>query len=245
MNRQNGGTAGRVTERLGWVLLLLVLAAFMWVLGVTVNRFEEFLDRSASEAALPGIELTVVPLAALAAARLRFGVDRILALRASRVGPWLPLLMAASLFGLAAYLAWTWEFFVRPVYGVELEFGPLRWLGIALAAGFTWVWMPLFPRITATLAGMIAGPALFALIGYSFFPECMRVAARITEYEFGDLILSSIATCVWTIGALPLGLLSSPREEKRPAASQMYFALWSGVVMLAMVLSRTLSYSAC
>ena len=61
----------------------------------------------------------------------------------------------------------------QAVFGPELEFGLLRWLGIVLAAGFAWVWMPLFPRITATLAGMFAGPALFAIIGYTFFASCM------------------------------------------------------------------------
>ncbi len=46
-----------------------------------------------------------------------------------------------------------------------------RWPG--LWEGFTWFWMPLFSQITATLAGMIAGPALLAITGYPFLVSCL------------------------------------------------------------------------
>ncbi len=156
------------------VVLLALLVALMWSFGALVGTGIDHLlvERWWVEATLPGIELAIVPLAAIAAAPLRFGADRILALRAGRAGPLLPLLMAAALFGLAAYLLWTWVT-PRPVFAAEPDFGVLRWLGIVLAAGFAWLWMPLFPRITAILAGLIAGPALFAIIGCTFFGFCM------------------------------------------------------------------------
>ena len=75
---------------------------------------------------------------------------------------------------LCAYLAWSWR---TPLttFGPESQFGVVRWLGTALAAAFTVVWLPLFPRVMATLAGMIAGPALFALVGYTFFGSHMQI----------------------------------------------------------------------
>ena len=118
MNRQDDSAVERAVELLGWVVLLVLLAAVMWWCGgELLNGIDNFIrlgpgytDASGytyAKVTLPGIELAIVPLAAIAAARLRFGAGRILALRRSRVGPWLPLLMAASLFGLAVYLVWT------------------------------------------------------------------------------------------------------------------------------------------
>ena len=157
MSREDVGAVGRAIEDAGTLVLLILLAAIMWWFGgLLANGIDNFFSLSLSythaKATLPGIELAVIPLTAITAARLRFGVDRILALRASRVRIWLPLLMAALLFGLAAYLVWTW-ISPKAVFGWQLDFGPLRWLGIVLAAGFTWVWRPLFPRVTATPYG--------------------------------------------------------------------------------------------
>ena len=161
MNGQNDSAVARAVEALGWVVLLVLLAAVMWWFGgLMANGIDNLLHTRRlydwTGARLPGIELAIVPLTAVAASRLRFGVDRILALRGSRVGPWLPLLMAASLFGLVAYLVWTWTS-PPAAYWLQPEFGRLRRLGVVLLAGFSWVWLPLFPRVTATLAGMIAG----------------------------------------------------------------------------------------
>ena len=197
------------------------------------------------EATLPGIELAIVPLAAIAAARLRFGADRILALRASRVGPLLPLLMAASLFGLAAYLVWTWVT-PRTVFGAEPDFGVLRWLGTVLAAGFAWLWMPLFPRVTATLAGLFAGPALVAIIAYPFMGSCVSFESLHDEsgpWLFA-ILLTSIVTIVWAAGAsylvwARLGIVT--RLDGRP----MHYAVWSGAIMLGLALFGTLIFTVC
>ena len=121
MTAGRDGAVGRAVEALGWVLLLASLIALMWCLGGIVWLFmSEILfgrGSESNEVKWPGVELVIVPLAAIAAARLRFGADRILALRASRVGPLLPLLMATTLFGLAAYLVWDLGDAAYPVWG--------------------------------------------------------------------------------------------------------------------------------
>ena len=250
MNGQNDSAVARAVEALGWVVLLVLLAAVMWWFGgLMANGIDNLLHTRRlydwTGARLPGIELAIVPLTAVAASRLRFGVDRILALRGSRVGPWLPLLMAASLFGLVAYLVWTWMS-PQAAFGSLLEFGRLRWLGLVLLAGFTWVWRPLFPRVTATLAGMIAGPALFAVIGYSFVPECMpeRVIWE-RSYAAGLIFASSFAMFVWAGGALWLRARARTGTETHAPSHSLRFAVWSGVIMLAVALFGTLAFTAC
>ena len=246
-----GRTVERAVERLGWVLLLLVLVAVMWVFGMHIGLgIEDFLrSRGFGQFQVrpPGIELVIVPLTAVAAARLRYGSDRILALRASCVAPLLPLLMAASLFGVVAFLSWNWVQ-LRGVFGVVLEFGPLRWLGIALAAAFTWVWMPLFPRITATLAGIIVGPTLLIIIGYLFLGSCLGAyhPGSGSEREPIQAFFVSIpAMIVWGMGALYLNLWATPGGAIGPAGRPVYYAIWSGLIMLALALIGTLSFTAC
>ena len=207
-----GRAVERAVELLGWVVLLASLIALMWCLGLIVWLYmgELLLGRSIGSNEIkfkwPGVELVIVPLAAIAAARLRFGADRVLALRASRVGPMFPLLMAASLLGLLSFVVWTW---VTPwtVFGAQPDFGVLRWLGVVLAAGFTWLWMPLFPRVTATLAGLFAGPALVAIIAYPFMGSCMSIENLHEESGpwLGAILLTSIVTIVWAALAIWYG----------------------------------------
>ena len=250
MNREDVGAVGRAIEDVGSLVLLLVLVAVMWRFGgYLANGIDNFFrlgpDFSGDTVTLPGIELGIVPLAAITAARLRFGVDRILVLRASRVRIWLPLLMATSLFGLVAYLVWTWQW-PQAALGLQLGLGPLRWLGIVLLAVFTWVWMPLFPRVTATWAGMIAGPALFAIIGYSFFPECMpEHVVWERAYPAGLIIVSPMAMLFWAGGALLLWARSRTGTETQAPSNPLHFAVWSGAIMLALSLIGTLSFTAC
>ena len=252
MNRQNSGEVELTGEEIFSLMFLLLLAAIMWFFGgLVTNGVDNFFrfgpNHVWTETTLPGIELTIVPLTAFAAVRWRFGVDRILALRGSRVGPILPLLMAASLFGLVTYLVATW---ISPqtMFGLQLEFGPLRWLGTVLAAVFIWVCMPLFPQVSATLAGMIAGPALFAIIGYSFFGSCMPeyVGPGIERnLAWGLLIVSPLATLVWAGGALWLWARARTGTEMHAPSNPLHFAVWSGAIMLALSLIGTLSFTAC
>ena len=100
-----------------------------------------------------GIELVFFPLAAAVAAIVRSRLGALATLRASRVGPALPLLAAAVLAALVSYLGWSWV----------LERGlhePERLLGAALVACAGVAGCVLFPRHTTVLAGAIAAPRL-------------------------------------------------------------------------------------
>ena len=154
--------------------------------------------------------------------------------------------MAASLVGLNAFLAWSW---ITPltVCGSEPAFGLVRWLGSVLLVVFTFVWLPLFPHVTAILAGMIAGPTLFAVIGYTFFGACMRPydPPGIERSGGGAALLSFLATFVWILGAAWLSRRSRPGEAFRYAARPIYYAVWGGTVMLALALFGTVNYTIC
>ena len=192
--------------------------------------------------------MTVIPLSAIAAAHLRIGAVRIIALRASRCGPYLPLLMAGSAVGLITYLVWSWTTPLSTV-GPD-EFGVARWLGTVLAAAFTIIWLPLFPRVTATLAGMIAGPALVAIVGYTFFASCMP--AHLPNHESPGLLLiipgllfALASMVVWLPGAIWLShrewFAELVRQGRRPSAH----ALWSGAIMAGLTIWGTSPYTVC
>ena len=170
-----------------------------------------------SPAKYRGIELTVLPLVAIGAARRPRSADRLLSLRWTGINPFLPLLMAASLVGLLAYLAWSWS---TPLTAVGPdEFGVIRWLGTALTATFAFIWLPLFPRVTATLAGMIAGPALFAVVGYAFFASQMVSTGDRWGSDgpsTGAPVFGFLMTLVWVLGALFLTYLGRQSEAAAP-----------------------------
>ena len=250
MHRENGSVAGQAVELVGWVVLLGLLLVLTWYLGLifALAEGEPFLGRSigSSQATLPGVELAIIPIAASATARLRFGAAWIMSLRVSRVEAMFPLLLAASLLGLLAYVVWT-QGSPQTGFGPEPEFGPLRWLGVVLAAGFTWFWTPLFPRVTATLAGMFAGPALFAIVAYLILGPCTSSYDLNSTENYAVLVaiyISSFATIVWVLGAhylFRLWLGDGIRLDGRP----IYFAAWSGVIMLGMALIGTVIFTDC
>ena len=190
---------------LGWILLVLVVLAVTYTFGLFLaargvdNLLHHFPERS-SHSRLTGIELTIVPLSAIAAAWLRPGADRIRALRETWAGPWLPLRMAATLVGLCAWLAWSWHL-PQASFGPD-QFGYARWLGTALAAAFTIFWLPLFPRVAAILAGMIAGPAIFAGLGYLFFESFLTMP--VTDCYESDCV---IVPAFFTFLALGIGFV--------------------------------------
>ena len=234
MSRGIRGAVEQLAEGLGWLALLLLLVAVMFVFGATFLGvgIDYRLHHVDWPAVRPGIELTVIPFTALTAAHLRIGADRIIALRASRCGPYLPLLMAGSAVGLITYLVWSWATPLNS-FGPD-EFGVVRWLATVLAAAFTIIWLPLFPRVTATSAGMIAGPALIAIVGYTFFAECMPVHLR--HYGEGGsgavaILFALASVTVWLPVAIWLShgawFGGSGGQGRRPVAH----ALWSGAIM--------------
>jgi hypothetical protein len=142
------------------------------------------------------IDVVAVPLAAAAAAWGRWGAGWITtpqrrhAIRArsrwgeegtpvpvaSPVRPLLPWLGAVVLCAVFWYWFW-WGFNPHDVFGIDPQFGVQRWISVALMAGVGYAGMMLFPRLTASMAGAVAGPALFAVVGYTLFPSFMVAAS--------------------------------------------------------------------
>ncbi len=220
------------------MFLLVVLVTLVMLIFGAAGAFlldDALHDRGGWPAPRPGIELMVVPLTAIGAARWRWGADRIIALRSRRIDPYLPLLMAVALVGLIAYLVWSWDTSLTRV-GPD-EFGLVRWLGTALTAAFTVVWLPLFSRVTATLVGMIAGPTLFGLFGYTFFGSQMQI-----HYAGSDgpgmaaLFFTMVATPAWTLGAILMSHWTRRGEVKQRGAGPLIHGAWSGVVMLSLAI---------
>ena len=226
-------------ERLGMGLLLLVLCLVMWIFGTRMLAgIDEALHDTGWPAKRTGIELAVIPLVAFGAARYRWFADRLCSLRWSGINPYLPLVMAASLVGLITYLVWSWA---TPWTAVGPdEFGVLRWVGTALAAAFTIFWVPLFPRITAILSGMIAAPALVAVIGYAFFVAQMPAAGDRWGSDgpgTGAPIFGILFTLFWLGGALLLNYFGRQSETAATRPRPLSHGLWSaGVMLLATLL---------
>lgn len=244
MNSGTGREAKQFIERLGLGALLLLLVLVMLIFGVAgaFTLDDALHHRGGWPAPRPGIELMIVPLTAIGAARWRWGAERILALRSDRADPYLPLLMAMALVGVIAYLVWSWDTSLTR-FGPD-EFGLVRWLGAALAAAFTVVWLPLFPRVTATLAGMIAGPALFGLVGYACFGSQMQTHYLGSDGPWGTAMnLTLLAMPVWILGAIGLSHWTRRGEVTRQGAGPLVHAAWSGAAMLCLaVLGVTIEY---
>ena len=234
MSERPGHLKAQLVEQPGIGLLLVVLTLAVSLLGMALLQLDDVLHHHPRwPAARPGIELAVVPLAAIAATRFRVGADRLTSLRDGGRAPALSLLMAATLVGLVVYLAWSWTTSLT-TFGPD-EFGVIRWLGTALAAVFTMIWLPLFPRITATLAGMIAGPTLFAALGYAFFASHMRLRPLPgdgTGVEIG--VLSILTTLVWMAGAIWLSRRGDSAKAMPKAGHPLVHAIWIGALMLGL-----------
>ncbi len=178
---------------------------------------------------LIGVELTAVPATAIAAAKWRPGADQLALLHQGKIRLLLPLLMAGSLIGVAAYLVWSLNL-PQAVFGPN-EFGVSRWLGVALLAAFTWFWLPVFPRVTAKLAGMIGGPALFAGVGYLLFAGALK-----NEPGYNEIATFYAACAVMLALGAELLLLTSGRLWLSPRAH----AVWTGALMVGLSYVGTL-----
>jgi len=216
---------------MGLLLIVLILIVWTFCLAGAIS-LDRSLHRPDFPGVLPGIELAIVPIAAFAAARWRFATDRLNLLSASGIGPYLPSLMAATLVGLIGYLVWSWTTPLTTV-GPVSEFGLARWLGTVLAAAFTCVWLPLFPRVTVTLAGMIGGTALFAALGYAMFPSEMPVADDRwgVDGAHGAVFFASFVTLFWIAGAVWLTNRDRHGEAAGVGPRPRNHAIWIGLVM--------------
>jgi len=147
---------------------------FIYAFGLAFDGVEgtssQFSDRHRGPVA-DGVEFIALVLGTVVAAWAQPWAGRIRALRDSALGPFLPLLLAASIAGLSAYLLWAGQ---SPQADLGPDpFGFAHWAGTALAIAFPLIWLPLFPRLTTILAGMIAGPAVVAILGYSSFESLL------------------------------------------------------------------------
>lgn len=217
---------GHVTHDLGMVVLLLSLALFTFIVSGAAFLVDESLQqRHGFSVALPGVELLIVPLGTMASAHWRFGWQSLNALRSGRAGLYFPLLMSAALAGLFSYLVWSWTTPLSTV-GPD-EFGVVRWVGLALAAAFALIWLPLFPRVTATLAGMIAGPALVAVVAFVFFGVEMQTSSSGPDGSGGAaLFVGLVATPLWMVGAIWLS----------QGGRTLLHAAWGGGLMLCLAI---------
>ncbi len=177
-----------------------------------------------------GVELVAFPLAALVATTLRLGSHRVAAWRAGRIGAWLPLLAAITLIAITAYFIVTWA---APPHV------PLRLVGFGLTAAAGYVGVLLHPRLTATLAGALATPALFGLVAhFSFSVELVRGIRSSSDYcmdlpwrmcpgaEGAGIVLAGAAAALALLGAGggATWFRLSPRVSGH--------AVWSGALML-------------
>ena len=172
---------GPLADGLGLILLLSVLVLVV----IYFSMFGAFLLDDTLHghvadwrATRPGLELVIVPLAACVAARQRFLESRLKSFRESGVGPYLALLMAATLAGLCAYLAWSWRTPLTTV-GPD-DFGIVRWLGTALARGSRSS-APPFSSRHGDIGRCDRRPALFAIIGYTFLGSHMQIESWLRQ----------------------------------------------------------------
>ena len=287
---------GELADQLGSTILFIVVALptmFFWLLYVAAAGIDQWLHKEDWFIRAAGIELVALPLAALAAAVLRWGMEVIdephegryslwlpllgtaapcvvmwsswvgvlalplVALGALATGflreailearasgpdaideprenntPWVPWLGAALAFAVVVYLVWSWappQTLVGPS-----QFGVARWVGTALVAGVGYFGMIFFPRLTASLAGAVVGPALFAVVGYILFPSFMQGP----EGRTADILaLASVVGATVVATAMPLAIASSERFRR----SLLSYVVWTGVLTFCLAVFGTIN----
>ena len=160
------------------LLLVLVVASLLFMLGLMLSVGVIYAPVSSLPfnltPAREGIELAVIPLAAVVAAVVPPPADRIKALPTSRIGHWLPLLAAVALVALFLLIASSWYITntdtVARVW--QFCFFLVRVLWVVPAMVFTYGFVMLYPRLGATLAGAIGVPGLFGVVALGF-PESL------------------------------------------------------------------------
>ncbi len=201
-------------EWFGRGALFVVVAAALLLLAADlfVGQLRIILPISGSywDTENEGVELALFPLAAAGAAMARSRLGALATLRASRMGPALPLLAAAALAALLWYLGWTWE--------LEREWhSPERLLGAVLVASAGVAGCALFPRHTAVLAGAIAPLALFGATVVAF-PGLLYYPLYDPLEERDARVLMAVAAPVGSLLLLAASVRLRPRAEgERPS----------------------------
>ena len=245
---------GRFVDRLGtaalvfvaFVVVLVVAYLHVWIGGVDnmLHRYRYLVAFDPETGGYsyvrlrPHIDFVAIPLAAIAAVWLRWGADWITARRAR---PLFPLLGAVLLFGVISYWVW-WGLQPHYLLGIPPDIGVQRWISVALMAGVGYFGMILFPRLTAWMAGAVAGPTLFAVVGYTLFPSFIEAASksRYTSREAEEHLADTLVV-VFNSGAVAVAIAAivtmilSKRLRWRPRS----YALWMGAFMLCLAASGT------
>ena len=107
-----------------------------------------------------------------------------------------------------------------------------RWITTALLVIVAYLGMIFFPRLTASLAGAVVGPAVFAVVGYILFPSFMR------DPEGGlaeALVVASNVGVTLVATAMVLVIAYSETVRQRP----LTYAVWAGLLTFCMAVSGT------
>lgn len=201
---------------------------YYWVLDPETGQYSGGL-------LLTHIDFVAIPLAAIAAAWLRWGAEWIAAPGERPARPLFSLLGAAVLCAVFSYWGW-WGLNPHDLFGIHPQFGVQRWISVALMAGVGYVGMMLFPRLTASMAGAVTGPALFALVGYTLFPSLM-------EDPVGRLADVLSYVFLWGALAVAIAAVLTMVVYKRLRRHPLSYALWTGALMLCLAVAGTFSGS--
>ena len=197
-----------------------------------------------------GVELLIVPVAALAAACFGSARAKIARLQSSAVRSFLPTMAIGALILIFwGHILQSWQTY-EIGWGPVPEFAVARWFGALLVGAFAFVLAALFPRVAGILAGMIGGPALFAVIGYGLFPSFMSPVATMASdmASTGEFPVVSVATLVPVLSWIVLWVFREPkswrwwllgRGEEPSRASLLTYAFWSGAVLFGLALWGT------
>ena len=167
----------------------------------------------------PGIEFALFPLGAIVAAALPGWGARIETLRSKRLAPLLGLGAAGTLVLLVLALGWVWA------QGDEWWIGPARLSLAALTAGAGYAGAVLFPRLTATLSGAIAVPAVVGIVILSL-PRDLLVELQ-GGGEPRDLLVALAAAA-----SLALLVLAVIAARYRLWPRLLSHGAWSGAIMI-------------
>lgn len=252
---------GQLADRLGTAVLLFVAISAMAV--TALHLFGTGIDRLLQSYSWGTriVDPVAVPLAAIAAARLRWGANWFAAHqatreirarprwgeegtpppRASRALSLFPLVGAAVLVGVFWYWGW-WLNNPHHLFGIHPQFGVQRWISVSLFAGVGYFGMILFPRLTAWMAGAVAGPTLFAVAGYTLFPSLMERGSNATRTgPVAELAETLIIVFMWGALGVAIAAVVTMLLSKRLRRHPLSYAVWMGALMLCLAVSGTFS----
>jgi len=172
----------------------------------------------------PGVEFACFALGAGIAAAMRVQPGRNVVLRRGKLAPAVPLLSALILLGLIVAVGWVLS------RDGGWWIGPTR-LGLAAlttAAGYLSAIR--HPRVTATLAGAIGGPAIVGILFWAIPPDLLL------HFKGHPQLLERVMLTAGAVaGAVLLGAIAARVTRLSPPV--LVHAAWSGAVMFFLAAS--------